>query len=185
MALLGFIGITEYNARVVYAEILKDVEVQKTYGELLHAKASLEDFERTFPFSTCIKSAQSQLADVNKLFKRKKEDDAVDLERRRVFAESNLSKVRIAVDGTDYVKAAELLAQLDVTALKPENAKEVSGFQDTIKKYFAKANELLTQANAAEQSQEYARSHQLRREIAPPSTSSCLSGSRRSRRARI
>jgi outer membrane protein assembly factor BamB/tetratricopeptide (TPR) repeat protein len=165
LALLVFIGITEYTARVVYADILRDVEVQKNYGELAPAKASLEHFERVFPFSTCIKSAQTQLADVNKMFKRKVEDAAVDLERRRIFAESHLTKVRIAMDGNDYVKASDLLAQVDVSALKPEIAQEVNGFRETINKYFAKANELLTQANAAEQSQEYPRSHQLRREL--------------------
>jgi outer membrane protein assembly factor BamB len=162
---LAFVGITEYFARALFAQVVQDVETQKQHNQLELAEASLRDFQETFPFSTRTRSAQALMREVSRLADTREEESRIDMEKRQVTARSNAAWVKIALKDNDYLKASDLLKKLDVRALRAEEAKDIGALTQQLNKYFSEARELLRRAQVAESRQEFSNSWDLRKEI--------------------
>src|SRR2546427_521114 len=64
LTLLFFVCVSEYYSRLLYAQVLTDVNTQTRGGQLARAKATLEGFEKAFPYSTLAHSIHEQLTEV-------------------------------------------------------------------------------------------------------------------------
>lgn len=160
-----YLAFMEYSARVLYAQILKDVEKHKEFGQLTAAKTSLEDFKKMFPFSTRTGTAQDYITQINRLAIQQREEHVVNIEKRRISADSALAFVRLSIEKNDYVKAASLLEQVDIKVLTPAKAKEVLELRRRLDEYFKAALDLLVRADIAEKNQEFQKSYDYRLEI--------------------
>jgi outer membrane protein assembly factor BamB/tetratricopeptide (TPR) repeat protein len=165
LTLLFFVGVSEYYSRMLYAQVLADVNTQTRGGHLAKAKATLEDFEKVFPYSSLGYSVHDQLTEVSHLLLTHDEDVKNNLDRRRMEVESDLTRARIAINDNDYLKSQELLARVDPELLKADQAQEARTLRSTINKYFEEASELLKLAEVADKNQDLALSHRLRSEI--------------------
>ena len=165
LTLLFFVCVSEYYSRLLYAQVLTDVNTQTRGGQLARAKATLEGFEKAFPYSTLAHSIHEQLTEVNHLLLNQDEDVKVSLDRRRMTSESNLARARIGINDNDYIKSFELLDHVEPDTLKPDQAQEARTLRSTINKYFEEANELLKLAEAADANQDLPLSHKVRAEI--------------------
>ncbi|MBI4601084.1 MAG: PQQ-binding-like beta-propeller repeat protein [Planctomycetes bacterium] len=162
---LAFIGVTEYESRVAFASILRDVETHKRVGDLGGARVILEEFERTFPLSTRMKAAQDQLRELHHLAILRREEAVANLEKRRMVASSAYTKVRLALDSNDLEKAHDLLSGLDLDALPVAQADEAKAQREWIARHFGEAKALLALAEAAERNGDMAACYRHRREV--------------------
>jgi methylmalonyl-CoA epimerase len=143
-----FLGINEVSSRMLFALVLEDTQTQTRYGQFDRAKANLEDFERAYPFSTCMRQAQERLKEINRLLIAKREDLKTTHDKRRLIAEAELVKAQIAIKDNDYVKAYELLRPLELEGVQRAQAQEITNLLSYLKKYFGEAEALLKVADS-------------------------------------
>jgi outer membrane protein assembly factor BamB len=160
-----FFAANEVCSRMLYALVLADTETQTRYGQFDRAKANLEDFEQVYPFSTCMYETQERLKEINRLLIARREDLESTHEKRRLVAEAELVKARLAIKENDYVKAHDLLRPLELEGVRPEQAQEITSVLAYLKQYFAEADALLRAADLADKNQDLPQSHLVRRQI--------------------
>jgi len=161
----AFLALTEYRSQVAYASLIKNMRLDKSKGSLSAALSSLEQFMDRFPYSTRVSAVKQHIVEIGKLQRKKVEDDKQERERRRVQSETVLTRAKLAYEGQEYIKAADLLSQVDASLLSEDRAAEARRVDERIQTYFSRAADLLAQSTIAEQKQDYVRSHQLRQEI--------------------
>lgn len=162
---LAFVGVTEYFARSLFAQVLQDINTQKQHARLALAESTLLDFQEAFPFSTRTRSAQALMREITQLADTREEENRADLERRQVSARSTAAWAKIALQESDYLKASDLLEKLDIRALGSAEAQELKALTGQLNRYFAEAKALLSRAQAAESRQDLPSSWAIRKKI--------------------
>lgn len=166
-ALIGvsIVGMWEYASRKAFAAVTQDVDMRAKSGDLAMARELLSEFETKFPYSTCIKDAKARMSDINSLVKQKQDKDKAEAASRKDSSETCLTRSKVALDGNDYIKCEELLAQVDFQLLDANRRGDYTSIRGKISSYFDRANELLATSASSEKSQDYAKSHALRKDI--------------------
>jgi outer membrane protein assembly factor BamB/tetratricopeptide (TPR) repeat protein len=122
LGVAGYFLYAEQVSRQAFAEVEKAVSLQVNFKDFLQAKRTLDDFNKTFPYSMRKSEASKLMGRV-----RKQEDETHEAERRSL--ESTVQRVAVALGKADhllmqgeYDAAADLLS----AALKETSGEELS-----------------------------------------------------------
>ena len=160
-----FLALNEHRSRIVFAELLKDIETHKRYGSFQRANLTLADFGLTFPYSSrrfVSSNLAKELADLEDTTLAAAKEQ---MQERRATAESTLFRAQLLASKGDYGEALKALNRVDAKVLPPALETKRRALHRELVEYFSTSEELLNRVKAAKKSEDVGLSHRLTKEI--------------------